>query len=55
MTIFDIIQQQIWGNSIIQASLQKLCIRGCNWLNDEGICVSSTGCMYQQSKEVCND
>lgn len=51
MTTFDTIQKEIWENSKRQAVLAKLCIRGCDWLNDEGICVSSTGCMYTQNKE----
>lgn len=51
MTTFDTMQQQIRENTKRQAALIGLCIKGCIWLSDDGICVSSTGCMYTKKEE----
>lgn len=51
MTTIDTMQKEIWDSTKRQAVLTQLCIRGCDWLSDDGVCVSSTGCMYQQSQE----
>lgn len=53
MIVFNEMQKDIWARTIERAIAAKLCFTGCGWLNDDGVCVSSTGCMYQ-SKEVNN-
>lgn len=50
MTPFDKLQEEIWEDTKRHAALVKLCIRGCDWLSDDGVCVSSTGCMFSQNK-----
>lgn len=52
MTPFDTAQKEIWESTKRQAALVGLCKKGCDWQSDDGVCVSSTGCMYKQSQEV---
>ena len=54
MKVFDELQKDIWMRQKRQAILAKLCLKGCDWLTDDGICISSTGCMYIK-KEVKED
>lgn len=52
MTPFDKLQEEIWESTKRQAALVQLCIRGCDWLSDDGVCVSSTGCMYSAQNKT---
>lgn len=58
MSDFDTAQKEIWESTKRQAKLIGLCFiphpARCDWLSDDGICVSNTGCMYLQSKEMNN-
>lgn len=46
MTTFNLLQRGIWESSKQKAVLVGLCKKGCDWLSDDGVCVSSMGCMY---------
>lgn len=60
MTTSSTLQAGIWESTKRQAAIRGLCIirqplvppirSRCDWLSDDGVCVSSTGCMYSQSQ-----